>query len=167
MQAILINQKGMKGRCFRDEGGPSADPMEEPAPPGEVGGKGLRRCGPCSGRKVVPAVKGLLLRQQGKLASNDLEEGTIMVNLLSPSQNKPSTMEEPETTQTVSKLTEAESTIASNKKNFWASNARPLPGLRELLAGPPMTEQERNRQTLTEARVRNAVDLRGFYQSPF
>jgi hypothetical protein len=76
-------------------------------------------------------------------------------------------MEEPETTQTVSKLTEAEPTIASNKKNFWASNARPLAGLRELLAVPPMTEQERNRQTLTEARVRNAVDLRGFYQSPF
>jgi hypothetical protein len=52
-------------------------------------------------------------------------------------------------------------------KNCWASNARSLAGLRELLAGPPMTEQERNRQTLTQARVRNAADLHGFYQSPF
>jgi hypothetical protein len=52
-------------------------------------------------------------------------------------------------------------------KNCWANSARPLVGLRELLAGPPLTEQERNRQTLTEARVRNAADLHGFYQSPF
>jgi hypothetical protein len=37
-------------------------------------------------------------------------------------------------------------------KNCWASNARPLASLRELLARPPMTQQERNRQTLTEAR---------------
>jgi hypothetical protein len=71
-----------------------------------------------------------------------------MVNLLSPSQNKPSTMEEPETTQTVSKLTEAESTIASNKKNCWVSIVRPLAGLRKLLAGPPMTEQERTARFL-------------------
>jgi hypothetical protein len=76
-------------------------------------------------------------------------------------------MEEPETTQTVSKLTEAEPTIASNKKNFWASNARPLAGLRELLAVPPMTEQERNRQSLTEARVRNAAALHWFYRPPY
>jgi hypothetical protein len=52
-------------------------------------------------------------------------------------------------------------------KNCWASSARPLAGLRELLAGPSMTEQERNRQTLTQARVRNATGLRGFYQNPF
>jgi hypothetical protein len=52
-------------------------------------------------------------------------------------------------------------------KNFWASNARPVASLRELLAGPPMTEQERNHQTLTEARVRNVVDLHGFHQTPF
>jgi hypothetical protein len=52
-------------------------------------------------------------------------------------------------------------------KNRWASVARPLTGLRELLAGPPMTEQGRNSQALTEARVRNAAGLHGFYQSPF
>jgi hypothetical protein len=52
-------------------------------------------------------------------------------------------------------------------KNCWASSARPLVGLRELLAGPSMTEQERNRQTLTEARVRNAAGVHGIYQSPF
>jgi hypothetical protein len=40
-----------------------------------------------------------------------------MVNLLSPSQNKPNTMdEESETIQILSRSTEAESTIASNKK---------------------------------------------------
>jgi cytoplasmic iron level regulating protein YaaA (DUF328/UPF0246 family) len=90
-----------------------------------------------------------------------------MVTLLSPSQNKPSTMEEPETTQTVSKLTEAESTIASNKKNCWVSLVRPLADLRELLAGLPMTERDRRRQTLTEARVRNAAALHWFYRTPF
>ena len=90
-----------------------------------------------------------------------------MVTLLSTSQNKPSTMEEPVTTQTVSRLSEAESTIASNKKNCWASIIRPLVGLRKLLAGPPLTEQERNRQTLTEARVRNAAALHWFYRTPF
>ena len=52
-------------------------------------------------------------------------------------------------------------------KNCWASSARPLACLRELLAGPSMTEQERNRQTLTEARVRNAAALHGFYRTPF
>jgi hypothetical protein len=52
-------------------------------------------------------------------------------------------------------------------KNCWASSTRPLVGLRELLAGPSMTAQERSRQTLTEARVRNAVDLHGFHQTPF
>jgi hypothetical protein len=90
-----------------------------------------------------------------------------MVTLLSPSQNKPSTMEEPETTQTVSKLTEGESTIASNKKNCWVSLVRPLARLREFLAGPPMTEQDHRRQTLTEARVRNAAALHWFYRIPF
>jgi hypothetical protein len=97
-----------------------------------------------------------------------LRRGTIMVTLLSPSQNKPNTMdEEPESIQIVLRLTEAESTIASNKKNCWVSIVRPLAGLRELLAGPPLIEQERNRQTLAEARVRNAVGLYGFHQSPF
>jgi hypothetical protein len=91
-----------------------------------------------------------------------------MVTLLSPSQNKPNTMdEELESTKMVSRLTEADCTIASNKKNCWASIVRPLVGLRELLAGPSMTEQERNRQTLTEARVRNAAALHGFYRTPF
>jgi hypothetical protein len=52
-------------------------------------------------------------------------------------------------------------------KNCWASIARPLASLQELLAGSPMTEQDRNRQTLTEARVRIAADLHGFYQRPF
>jgi hypothetical protein len=32
----------------------------------------------------------------------------------------------------------------------------PLAGLRELLAGPPMTEWDHNRQTLAEANARNA-----------
>ena len=92
----------------------------------------------------------------------------MMVILLNPSQNKPNPMdEEPKTTQIVSKLTEAGSTIASNKKNCWASIVRPLAGLRELLAGPPMTEQERNLQILTEARVRNAAALHGFYRTSF
>jgi hypothetical protein len=96
-----------------------------------------------------------------------LRRGTIMVTLLSPSQNKPNTMdEEPESIQIVLRLTEAESTIASNKKNCWASIVRPLVGLRELLAGPPLTEQDRNRQTLTEARVRNAAALHWFYRTP-
>ena len=91
-----------------------------------------------------------------------------MVTFLSPSQNKPNSMdEESETTQIVSRLAGAESTAASNKKNCWVSIVRPLVGLWELLAGPPMTEQERNRQTLTEARVRNAAALHRFYQSPF
>ena len=91
-----------------------------------------------------------------------------MVTLLNPSQNKPNTMdEEPETIQIVPALTGAESTIASNKKNCWASIIRPLVGLRELLAGRPMTEQERNCQTLTEARVRNAAALHWFYRTPF
>jgi hypothetical protein len=108
------------------------------------------------------------INQKG-MTSNDLEEGnTIMATLLSPSQNKPNPMdEEPETTQIVPRLTEAESTIATNKKNCWVSIARPLAELRELLAGPSMTEQERNRQTLTEARVRNAAALHGFYRTPF
>jgi hypothetical protein len=52
-------------------------------------------------------------------------------------------------------------------KNCWASIARPLGALRELLAGPPMTEQGRNRQTLTEARVRNDAGLHWFYRTPF
>jgi hypothetical protein len=52
-------------------------------------------------------------------------------------------------------------------KNCWASVARPLAGLRELLAGPPMTEQYRNHQTLTEGRVRNAAGLAWFYRTPF
>jgi hypothetical protein len=91
-----------------------------------------------------------------------------MVNLLSPSQNKPNTMdEESETIQILSRSTEAESTIASNKKNCWVSIVRPLTALRELLAGPPLTEQERNRQTLTEARVRNAAALHWFYRTPY
>ena len=91
-----------------------------------------------------------------------------MVTLLSPSQNKPNSMdEESETTQMVSGLTEAESIIVTDKKNCWVSIVRPLVGLWELLAGPPMTEQERNRQTLTEARVRNATGLHGFYRTPF
>jgi hypothetical protein len=91
-----------------------------------------------------------------------------MVNLLSPTQNKPNPMdEEPKTTQIVPALTEAESTIASNKKNCWASTIRLLVGLRELLAGPPLTEQERNRQSLTEARVRNAAALHWFYRTPY
>jgi hypothetical protein len=57
------------------------------------------------------------------------------------------------------------------RRNFgsssWVSVARPLASLWELLAGPPMTEQYRNCQTLTEATVRNAAGLHGFYQSPF
>jgi len=52
-------------------------------------------------------------------------------------------------------------------KNFWASTARPLVGLRELLVGPPMTEQDRNRQILTEARVRDATGLHWFHRTPF
>ncbi len=91
-----------------------------------------------------------------------------MVTLLSPSQNKPNTMdEESEGTQIVLGLTEAESTIASNKKNCWASIIRSLVGLRKLLAGPAMTEQERNRQALTEARVRNVAALHWFYRPPY
>jgi hypothetical protein len=91
-----------------------------------------------------------------------------MVNLLSPSQNKPNTMdEESETIQIVSKSTEAESTIASNKKNCWASIVRSLAGLRELLAGPPLTQQDRDRQTLTEARVRNVAALHWFHRPPY
>ena len=91
-----------------------------------------------------------------------------MVTFLSPSQNKPNSMdEESETTQMVSGLTEAESIIVTDKKNCWVSIVRPLASLRELLAGPPLTEQERNRQTLAEARVRNAAALHWFYQSPF
>jgi hypothetical protein len=90
-----------------------------------------------------------------------------MVTLLSPSQNKPNTMdEEPGTIQILSRSTEAESTIASNKKNCWVSIVRPLARLRELLAGPPLTEQERTRQTLTEARARNAAALHWFYRTP-
>jgi hypothetical protein len=52
-------------------------------------------------------------------------------------------------------------------QNRWVNIARPLADLRKLLAGPPMTEQERDRQTLTEARLRNAAGLHGFYRSPF
>ena len=52
-----IHQKGMEKSSFRNEGGPSTNTTEEPTPPDEAGGKGLRGCGPCSGRKVVPAVK--------------------------------------------------------------------------------------------------------------
>jgi hypothetical protein len=52
-------------------------------------------------------------------------------------------------------------------KNRWASIPRPLAGFRELLAGPPMTQQDRDRQTLTKARVRNAAALHWFYKSPF
>jgi hypothetical protein len=52
-------------------------------------------------------------------------------------------------------------------QNCWASIARPLAGLRELLAGPSMTEHHRNRQTLTQARVRNAAALHWFYRTPF
>jgi hypothetical protein len=91
-----------------------------------------------------------------------------MVTLLNPSQNKTNIMnEEPESIQIVPTLTEVKSTITSNKKNCWASIARPLAGLRELLAGPPMTDQERNRQTLIEARVRNAAALHCFYRPPW
>ena len=52
-------------------------------------------------------------------------------------------------------------------KNPWASIARPLASLRELVAGPPMSEQDRNRQALTEARARNATGLDRFYRTPF
>jgi hypothetical protein len=91
-----------------------------------------------------------------------------VATLITPSQNKPNTMdEEPETIQMVPALTEAESTIATNKKNCWASIIRPLAGLRKLLAGPPMTQQDRDRQTLTEARVRNAAALHWFYRTPY
>ena len=91
-----------------------------------------------------------------------------MVTLLSPNQNQPNTVaEEPEITQIVPRLTEAESTIVTNKKNCWASIIRPLLGLRKLLAGPPMTQQDRDRQALTEAKVRNAAASYWFYQPPF
>jgi hypothetical protein len=67
----------------------------------------------------------------------------------------------------VPRLTEAESTIATNKENCWASIVRPLVSLWELLAGPPMTQQDRDRQTLNKARVRNAAALHWFYRTPF
>jgi hypothetical protein len=93
-----------------------------------------------------------------------LRRGIIMVTLLSPKQNKPNTVaEEPESTQIMPRLTEAESTIVTNKRNCWASIVRTLAGLRELLAGPPMTQQDRDRQALTEARARNATALHWFY----
>jgi hypothetical protein len=111
-----------------------------------------------------------------------------MVTLLNPKQNKPNTAyEEPESTQIApvnhsqnspaepvgelaglsQPLTGVESTSATSKKNFWASIARPLTGLRELLAGPPMTERDRRRQALTEAKAREATGVNWFYRTPF
>jgi hypothetical protein len=91
-----------------------------------------------------------------------------MVTLLSPNQNKPNTMGvDPDSAQIVPRLTEAESTVATNKKNRWASIVRSLAGLRELLSGPPLTQQDRDRQALTEARARDAAALCWFYRGPF
>lgn len=110
-----------------------------------------------------------------------------MVTLLSPKQNNPGTgYAEPESAQTAlldyretsqvrvneelaapQPSTGAESTSGISKKNFWASLASPLVDLRELLAGPPLTERERRRQALTEARTRNAASLNWFYRTPF
>jgi hypothetical protein len=100
-----------------------------------------------------------------------------MVTLLSPKQDKSNTAyEEPEGIQTKlvielaaspQPLTEAEHGGGVGKRNFWASIVRPLAGLRELLAGPPMTERDRSRQTLAEANARNAAALNWFYRTSF
>jgi hypothetical protein len=111
-----------------------------------------------------------------------------MVTLLNPKQHKPNTAyEEAESAQIAPvnhsqngpaepvgelaassrPLTGIESTSAISKKNFWVSIARPLVGLWELLVGPPMTERDRRRRTLAEARARNVAALNWFYRTPF
>jgi len=111
-----------------------------------------------------------------------------MVTLLNPKQIKSNTAdEEPESAQIAPvnhsqnspaepvlelaafsrPATEVESTSATSKKNFWTGIARTLTGLRELLAGPPMTERDRSRQALTEAKARNTAALNWFYRTPF
>lgn len=110
-----------------------------------------------------------------------------MVTLLGPNQYKPNTAyAEPESAPAeqldygeaesarpaeelaaAQPITRAGSTSGTSKKNFWASVVGPLASLRELLAGPPMTEQDRRRQSLEEARSRNAAALNWFNRTPF
>lgn len=110
-----------------------------------------------------------------------------MVTLLGPNQNKTSTAgvkpastpsalvnyDEASATRPAEEIadpqprTEVESISGASRENFWASVASSLAGLRALLAGPPMTEQDRRRQTLAEAKIKDAASLNWFYGMPF
>jgi hypothetical protein len=110
-----------------------------------------------------------------------------MVTLLSPNQNKlDATGAEPASAPTMlvdydetsaarpaeevadpQTSTKVDSISRISQKNFWTSIASPLAGFWDLLTGPPMTEQERRRQTLAEARARNTAALSWFYGMPF
>lgn len=108
-----------------------------------------------------------------------------MVTLLNPKQNKSNNgYEEPASAQTapvnqsqngpaepvaeIAAFAQPATRIKSaSKKNVWSGIAKPLTGLWKLLAGPPMTERERRRQALAEAKARSASAQNWFYRAPF
>jgi hypothetical protein len=108
----------------------------------------------------------LLSPKQDKSNTAYEEPEGIQIGLVNHSQNNPAKLVI-ELSASPQPLTEAEHGGGVGKRNFWASIVRPLSSLRELLAGPLMTERDRNRQTLADANARNAAALNWFYRTPF
>ena len=58
------------------------------------------------------------------------------------------------------------SSMPKGKTTFIKGVARPLLAMYQLLSGPPMTQRERTRQAITEARTRSTASLNWFQRTP-